>query len=68
MPGSKNLLQWRKQLKVPVGANTHTGGNLISAKWVFKLMFDNKDELERFKVRLVAHGYSQNFDIEFAET
>ncbi|GMF54260.1 unnamed protein product [Phytophthora fragariaefolia] len=45
-----------------------TDGNIISAKWMFKLKFDNKDELERFKARLVVRSFAQKFGIDFAET
>ncbi|OWZ02712.1 Integrase, catalytic core protein [Phytophthora megakarya] len=43
-------------------------GTLISRKWVFKVTFDSRRELERFKARIVAHGFSQKFGIDFIET
>ena len=37
-------------------------------KWVFKTKRDAKGQVERYKVRLVAKGYSQREGIDFKET
>ena len=39
----------------------------IRCKWVFKTKHDAKGHLERYKVRLVAKGYSQREGIDFKE-
>lgn len=44
------------------------GENMISSKWVFRIKFNSRGELERFKARLVARGFSQRFGIDFEET
>ncbi|KAG2769827.1 hypothetical protein Pcac1_g19009 [Phytophthora cactorum] len=38
-------------MKVPAGAN------VVSSKWVFKVNFNSRGELEQFKARLVARGF-----------
>lgn len=42
--------------------------NLISTKWVFSLKTNSDGTLERFKARLVARGFSQQYGIDFNET
>lgn len=44
------------------------GEKMISSKWVFKIKFNSRGELERFKARLVARGFSQQYGIDFEET
>ncbi|KAF4033845.1 putative reverse transcriptase Ty1/copia-type domain-containing protein [Phytophthora infestans] len=39
-------------------ADTRIDGNLITAKWVLKLTFDDKGKLERLKARLVERGFN----------
>ena len=39
----------------------------IRCKWVFKTKHDAKGRVERYKVRLVAKGYSQREGIDFKE-
>ena len=40
----------------------------IGCKWVFKTKRDANGQVERYKVRLVAKGYSQREGINFKET
>ena len=40
----------------------------IGCKRVFKVKYDGKGRVERFKSRLVAKGYSQRYGVDFAET
>jgi len=60
--------QWRDAMKVEIEAlmandtwsitKIPPGKTLIGCKWVFKLKFNVNGEIERYKVRLVAKGYT----------
>lgn len=40
----------------------------IRSKWAFKVKYKANGELERYKARLVANGYTQNYGINYDET
>ena len=39
----------------------------IGCKWVFKLKFDSDGQIEKYKARLVAQGFSQQFGVDYDE-
>ncbi|KAI0994587.1 hypothetical protein K3495_g13594 [Podosphaera aphanis] len=44
------------------------GANLVSTKWVFDVKKIVFGEIERFKARLVARGFSQQLGVDYTET
>ena len=43
------------------------GKNLVGSKWVYKTKYNSFGEIDRYKARLVAQGYSQEYGIDFNE-
>ena len=44
------------------------GAKLIGCKWIFKTKRDSKDNVERYKARLVTKGFTQKECIDYKET
>ncbi|GKA69544.1 ribonuclease H-like domain-containing protein, partial [Tanacetum coccineum] len=40
----------------------------IGSKWIYKIKFQSSGEIDRFKARLVAQGFSQKKSIDYEET
>jgi hypothetical protein len=43
------------------------GMNLVDCKWIFKIKRHADGSIERYKVRLVAKGFSQRYGLDYVE-
>lgn len=42
--------------------------NVVSSKWVFKIKKNERGEVKRYKARLVARGFTQEYGVDYLET
>jgi len=45
-----------------------TGKNVVSCKWVYKTKRDSDGAIARYKVRLAAKGFLQQYGLDYDET
>lgn len=46
----------------------HPSQNIIGSKWLFRTKFNDDGSIARYKARLVAQGYKQEYGFNFTET
>jgi hypothetical protein len=45
-----------------------SGSKAIKSRWVFKVKLDNENKPDRYKARIVAKGFQQQYGIDYTET
>ncbi|KAH9096322.1 hypothetical protein Ae201684P_009554 [Aphanomyces euteiches] len=73
-----NADKWRDAMQLEVDSLIGNGTwelvdrppntNIVSNKWVFKVKYDSERDVEKFKARLVARGFSQRYGVDYTET
>jgi len=56
------------QQKIFSSVPTPIGQKIVGCKWVFKTKLDEEGQIERYKARLVAQGFSQIPGVDFNKT
>ena len=75
---AKDNKQWLEAVKDEVGAmeRNHTwdevdlpkGKKAVSSKWVFTIKYLSNGDIERYKARLVARGFTQTYGDDYTDT
>ena len=42
--------------------------NIVTCRWIFTMKYNSDGTINRHKARLVAHGFSQTYDVDYKET
>lgn len=72
-----NNIKWRKAMDVGIEAiekndtweltDLPAEEKTIGVKWIFKTKLNEKGEVDKYKERLVAKGYTQEYGVDYAE-
>ncbi|XP_019089233.1 PREDICTED: uncharacterized protein LOC109128023 [Camelina sativa] len=75
---AKESKEWLNAVDDEVGAMEHNhtwdesdlppGKGAVSSKWVFTIKYLSNGEIERYKARLVARGFTQNYGEDYRDT
>ena len=70
--------EWKKAIEEELNAHKknvtwtvmkkNNNMNVIDAKWIFKKKKNEKGEVKKYKARLVARGFNQEYGIDYLET
>ena len=75
---SENNEEWHKAMKSEIESlqknnvweleELPEGRSAVGCKWVFKTKLDAQGNIERYKARLVAQGFTQRYGVDYDET